>query len=219
MDFNSIFKYLSDLRKNNNRDWFAENKNQYTYARNEWISFVESIIKGISEFDPEIGLLQPKDCLFRINRDIRFSPDKTPYNSHFSAAMIPGGKKNHKPGYYIMVKPGELSYTGGGIWHPSSDHLAMIRQEIDYNPSPLKEILAGKEFQKTFKLEGEKLKRPPKGYEKDHPDVELLKHKDFVAGRSLSDKVVLSDTFENVVLEGFRTVSPMNNYFSTAMEL
>lgn len=219
MDFKSILNYLSDLRKNNNRDWFADNKDRYTYARNEWVSFVESLIKGISEFDSEIGLLKPKDCLFRINRDIRFSPDKTPYNSHFSAAMIPGGKKNPRPGYYIMVKPGELSYTGGGIWHPSSDHLAMIRQEIDYNPEELRKLLNEKSFQKTFKLEGEKLKRPPKGYDKDHPDVELLKHKDFVAGRSLSDKQVLSDDLENVVLDGFRIIAPLNRYFATAMEL
>jgi uncharacterized protein (TIGR02453 family) len=173
----STMKFLKDLKKNNNKDWFDENRKQYQIAKDDFAEFVASLLEDIAKFDPRLKGTEAKDCIFRIFRDVRFSKDKTPYKSHFGANMAPGGRKGFLGGYYLHVDTAGESMIAGGSYHPEPDQLAAIRQEIDYNIKEFKAILNKKDFKTNFgELEDfDKLKRVPKGYDADHPEAELLK--------------------------------------------
>lgn len=217
-DLSRVMKFLSDLDKNNTRDWMQDNKKVYQKAKDEFSEFVSQLISGITEFDPDLTGLEPKQCTFRINRDIRFSKDKSPYKNNFGAYMSKGGKKGEGGGYYIHLQPGE-SFVGGGIYMPPSDKLAKIRQEIDYNPDPLLAVLADEQFKNYYGgLSGEQLKTAPKGYEKDHTNIELLRFKSFVVFRKISNDQIGSETFANNVVKGFRLLKPLKDYLSVAIE-
>lgn len=217
-DLSLVMKFLSDLEKNNTRDWMQDNKKVYQKAKDEFSEFVSQLISGITEFDPDLTGLEPKQCTFRINRDIRFSKDKSPYKNNFGAYMAKGGKKGEGGGYYIHLQPGE-SFVGGGIYMPPSDKLAKIRQEIDYNPDPLLAVLGDKEFKSFYgRLSGEQLKTAPKGYEKDHMNIELLRFKSFVVFRKISNDQIGSETFANDVVKGFQLLKPLKDYLSVAID-
>ena len=174
-------QFLSDLSANNNREWFALNKARHDEARQNVLDFVSEVIKGLAKADPEIPLnLDAKDCVMRIYRDIRFSLDKTPYKSNFGAGISPFGKNFNGPGYYLHISPEEC-FVAAGCWMPEKDHLKLIRQEIDYNSSEFKEILANlKSANIKSHLETDhKLKTAPKGYPADHAEIEYLKLKSF----------------------------------------
>ncbi len=217
-DLTCVMKFLSDLEKNNNREWMQDNKKVYQNAKDEFSGFVNELITGIAGFDPDLTGLEPKQCTFRINRDIRFSKDKSPYKNNFGAYMAKGGKKGEGGGYYIHLQPGE-SFMGGGIYMPPSDVLARIRQEIDYNPKPLLAILGNKDFKNFYGgLSGEQLKTAPKGYEKDHANIELLRFKSFVVFRKISGDQIGSATFANDVVKGFKLLKPLKDYLSVAID-
>ena len=174
--------FLKKIKNNNQRDWFEVNKDKYLSAKEEFEIEVEKIIKGVAKFDKSINPdLKGKDCTFRIYKDVRFSKDKSPYKTNMGASISPGGKKSLIAGYYLHVEPGS-AFLAGGAWMPEPETLQAIRQEIDYNPTPLLKILKSAAFKKYFKgLDEEgKLKTAPKGFEKDHPQLELLKNKSFV---------------------------------------
>ncbi|MEQ9298680.1 MAG: DUF2461 domain-containing protein [Cyclobacteriaceae bacterium] len=217
-DLSLVMKFLSDLEKNNTRDWMQDNKKVYQKAKDEFNEFVSQLISGISEFDPDLLGVEPKQCIFRINRDIRFSKDKSPYKNNFGAYMAKGGKKGEGGGYYIHLQPGE-SFVGGGIYMPPSDKLAKIRQEIDYNPDPLLAVLADEQFKSFYGgLSGEQLKTAPKGYEKDHMNIELLRFKSFVVFRKISNDQIGSKVFVNDVVKGFQLLKPLKDYLSVAID-
>src|SRR6476659_4928251 len=128
----STLKFLKDLKKNNNRPWFEAHRKQYETAKEDFLSFAEKLIAGIAVFDPPIAQLKAKDCTFRINRDVRFSKDKSPYKNNIAGYFNRNGKKGNGAGYYLHVEPGK-SFAAGGMWQPEPNELAKIRQEIDYS--------------------------------------------------------------------------------------
>ncbi len=199
--------FLKELAENNNRDWFTENRKRYEASKKELEKFVAEVLKGVGEFDPLPGT-EVKDCIFRINRDIRFSKDKSPYKQWFSVAIGPGGRHSGRIDYYLQIQPGE-SFLGAGMWAPTPKHLAKFRQEIDFNPQELKRIIESSEFRNYFpEIWGESLQRPPKGYTEDHPDLELLKRKQLFFMHKYSDIDVTSPHFAAEVVKGCRLIKP-----------
>lgn len=212
----STLTFLTSIKDNNNRDWFIGNRPQYLEAKNNFESFVQNIINEIILFNPIMKGLEAKSCVFRINRDIRFSNDKSPYKSHFGAFIVQGGKKNADKfaGYYFHIEPGK-SIMAGGAYTPPGPWLSAIREKISDKPDEFIKITNSKDFIKYFgTIDGEKLKTAPKGYPKDHPHIELLKLKSYLVVNEASDKMVLSDGFINHVISVFKAMKPLNDYLN-----
>lgn len=210
--------FLKALKNNNNKDWFNANKQQYLEAKEEFEQLADKIIKGLVKNDKKISPeLRGKDCTFRIYKDVRFSKDKTPYKTNMGANINPGGRKSMEAGYYLHVEPG-AAFLAGGVYMPEPDKLAAIRQEIDYNPKPLLKILNSASFKKYFNGldEDDKLKTAPKGFEKDHPNLELLKNRHFIVSHAISDKQLLGKELDKLVLAGFKAMQPLIEYLREA---
>lgn len=216
----STLKFLKDLKKNNNRPWFEEHRKQYETAKTDFYSFVDELIAGIATFDKPIGSFKAKDCVFRINRDVRFSKDKRPYKNNMSAYFNKAGKKSELGGYYVHIEPG-TAFVAGGLWQPEPPVLAGIRQEIDYSFDEWKKIIGNATFKKTFP-EGVTseiiLTRPPKGYEVDNPAIEFLKMKSFVVRAPISDTVIQSKGFVKEVVKIMQAMKPMIDFLNRAGE-
>lgn len=212
-----LLAFLTDLKVHNNKEWMDANKPRYKKVRQEFHRWVDELIIRMTEFDPSLAGITAKDSTFRINRDIRFSKDKSPYKSNMGAAIQEGGKKSMNPTYYLHIEPGD-SMIAGGLYMPPGDILAKVRQEIDYNAGELKEIVGQEDFKKVFgAISGEALKTAPKGYSKDHPNIELLRFKSYVVMKKLDDKEVLAPDFMDRAAEYFRVLAPFNHYLSVAI--
>ena len=212
----STLDFLAAINVNNNRDWFIANRSMYLEAKDNFESFVQNIINEIILFEPIMKGLEAKSCVFRINRDIRFSNDKSPYKSHFGAFIVQGGKKNGDKfaGYYFHIEPGK-SIMAGGAYTPPAPWLSSIREKISDSPDEFIKITKAKDFIKYFgSVDGEKLKTAPKGYPKDHPHIELLKLKSYLVVNEATDKLVLSSNFQNHVISVFKTMKPLNDYLN-----
>jgi uncharacterized protein (TIGR02453 family) len=214
----TTFQFLKKLAQNNSKEWFDANRKQYDTSKAEMESLVKNILGKTSRFDPALSELEAKKCMFRINRDVRFSKNKAPYKSNMGASMNPGGKKSDIPGYYLHIEPGK-SFLAGGCWMPVPQVLAAIRQEIDYNGAAFKKILNSKEFKTYFSglSEEDKLKTAPKGYEKDHPDVELLKLKSFIVVHELKDGQVNDPKFDTYAAKVLKAMFPFNVFLRNCM--
>jgi uncharacterized protein (TIGR02453 family) len=211
--------FLSGLKKNNNREWFEKNRSVYETAKADVQKFVDDLIIELSKFDKSITGLEGKKCLFRINRDVRFSKNKAPYKSNFGASIKPGGKKSNIPGYYVHIDPSS-AFLAGGIWMPESEQLSAIRQEIDYNFSEFKGIINNKNFKKHFgKLSQEDvLVNVPKGYVRDNPAADFLKLKSFIAYKEIGSKEVTSKIFLKNCSETFKAMYGLNIFLRKAMD-
>jgi uncharacterized protein (TIGR02453 family) len=210
------FSFLNKIKLNNNKPWFEKNRSLYEKARAEYLAFMINLVEGIRKIE-SIPEKEPAKYIHRIYRDIRFSKDKTPYKSHFSS-IIQRGPESQKCPLYIHIQPGK-SMVGGGIWDPSTETLKKIRQEIDYNSAGLKKIINAKEFIKQFgEISGDKLSRPPKGYEADNPNIEFLKFKQLYIQRSLDDDLVLSKHLIPEILKSYKAALPFFTFFDVAME-
>ena len=212
----STLDFLTSVKCNNNRDWFNANRLLYSEAKDNFESFVQEIIDEIITFEPIMKGLEAKSCVYRINRDIRFSNDKSPYKSHFGAFIVRGGRKNGDKyaGYYFHIEPGK-SIMAGGAYMPPSPWLSAIREKISDYPEEFIKITNSKEFIKYFgSLDGEKLKTAPKGYPKDHPHVELLKFKSYLVVNEAPDKLVLSNDYKDHVIKVFKAMKPLNDYLN-----
>ena len=207
----ATLKFLKQLSKNNSKEWFDVNRKTYEICKASFVELVTQIIEKSSSFDKDIAGLEAKKCLFRINKDIRFSKDKSPYKLNFGAAIEPGEKKTFIPGYYLHIEPGN-SFLAGGCYQPMPDILAAIRQEIDYNTSEFKKIISNKDFKLYFKelSQEDRLKTAPKGYEKTHPDISLFQLKSFVAVHPISDDVILNKNFPAYAAKVFKAMHPLN---------
>jgi uncharacterized protein (TIGR02453 family) len=206
--------FLSLLAENNNRDWFQENRKLYDAAKADMEKLVGYLITEAGKFQ-DLGNVQVKDCLLRINRDIRFSKNKAPYKNNLAAGIGPGGKSSGKIDYYLQIQPGDLSFLGGGMWDVTTEQLARFRQEIDYNADELKAIIQETEFHEHFpEIHGDSLKTTPKGYPKDHPEIELLKRKQLFFMHRYTDKEVASRDFGDLVLKGMRLLKPFTDYMN-----
>ena len=212
----STLDFLTAIKCNNNRDWFLANRPSYLDAKDNFESFVQGVIDRIILFDPIIKGLEAKSCVFRINRDIRFSNDKSPYKSHFGAFIVRGGKKNGDKyaGYYFHIEPG-ASIMAGGAYTPPAPWLSAIREKISDSPEEFMKITGEKDFIKYFKsIDGEKLKTAPKGYPKDHPQIELLKYKSYLVVNEAPDKLVLGKDYMDHVVKTFKAMKPLNDYLN-----
>ncbi|MCE3258889.1 MAG: hypothetical protein K0S12_530 [Bacteroidetes bacterium] len=216
----NVFTFLKKLKANNNKDWFDAHKEDYLEAKEEFEAYINEILTGIKKFDKQIDpSLTAKQCTFRIYKDVRFSKDKTPYKTNMGASMNPGGKKSLTAGYYLHCEPGG-SFLAGGVYMPEPDMLSAIRQEIDYNPQPLLKLMKAAPFKKYFKGldEEDKLKTVPKGYDKTHPHIEILKNKHFLVSHYFSDKDMLDPKNSKNIIEGFKAMYPFLEYLRKAQE-
>lgn len=200
--------FLSDLVQNNNRDWFQANRVRYDAAKAELEAFTARLIEGVCTFEP-LPNTNPKDCIFRINRDIRFTKDKAPYKPNFAVAIGPGGRHSGQIDYYLHIQPGNESFLGAGMWQATPAQLAAFRQEVDYNVDELKQIIEAPAFRAYFSdVWGETTKTAPKGYAADHPDIELLKRRQLFFMHRYTDKDVLKPTFADEVVRGCQLIKP-----------
>ena len=215
--------FLKELKKNNNKPWFDSNREKYLSAKIDFENFVQALITSISAFDTDIKELHPKNCTFRINRDIRFSRDKTPYKTNMGASFNNGGKKSIYAGYYFHLEPGGKSFAGGGLWMPVPPELKKLRQEIDYCFPAFKKIITASSFKKQYAggLEingGNMLVNVPKGYDKDNPAAAFLKLKSFVATRDIPDNLLTTRGLEKEVSLAFRALLPLVKFINRSME-
>ena len=219
MNFELIFKFLKDLSKNNDREWFEKNKPKYLAAKEEFDGFVTALLDELIKFDGSLHGLNPKKLTFRIYRDVRFSKDKRPYKTNMGASFSAAGKGMGKPGYYLHIEPGNKSFIAGGLFMPEPETLNKIRQEIDYNGKVLTKIMSDKKFKKDFAKfwDEDKLKRAPKGYAEDHPYIDWLKLKSFITTRSLTDKEVKDKKFLKQSAGLAKSLKPLNDFLSEAI--
>lgn len=192
----------------------------YDAAKEDIYAFVDSIIAATSKFDKSIIGLKAKDCVFRINRDIRFSKDKSPYKTNMGAYISAGGKKTLSAGYYFHCEPGK-SMAAGGLYMPMAPQLSRVRQEIDYNLDEWKKIVESKSFKKYFEkgVDGiEILSRPPKGYDDKNPALSYLKMKSFIASRSFSDEELQNKSAANEIAKSFAAIKPMLDFLNRSLE-
>jgi len=213
-----VLNFLTELKKNNNKEWFDENRDWYQESRKKVLLLTEQIIHEVARFDPEIGIQDPKDCVFRIFRDVRFATDKTPYKTNMGSFIAQGGRKSTSAGYYLHIEPGG-SFVGGGSYCPPADALKAIRTEIYDHPEEFKSLIFNGSFQKTYpEMYDDKLKTAPKGFPKDFPEVDLLKYKSFAFTSVLTDSDVISDAYVDKIVTAMKELYPVNRFLNTALE-
>lgn len=195
------------------------NRDRYTESKDIFTGLIQRLIHDISEFDPIISDVGVKECILRLNRDIRFSHDKTPYKTSFAAVIAAeGGKKSTLPCYYISISPNE-TFVAGGLYLPAGDNLKKVRQEIDYNGDNFINILNAPAFKDKFgDIEGERLKTAPRGYDIDNPHISLLRLKSFIVRHNLPDYKVVKDSFYNEALGLFKGMKPFNDFLRIALD-
>ena len=216
----STLKFLKNLKKNNNKTWFDAHRKEYESARTDFENFIQSVLEQHAKKDPDLKELIAKKCMFRINRDIRFSKDKSPYKTNLAASMDKGGKKSGFAGYYFHCEPGK-SFIGGGLWMPSTDNLKRVRQEIDYCFDEFKKIIAHKKFKSVYKglyeEEGVKLNKIPQGFQKDNPASEYLKLKSWLAIAELKDDEITSKGLLKKTLNALEALQPLTKFLNRAL--
>jgi uncharacterized protein (TIGR02453 family) len=218
----STLSFLKSLKKNNNKPWFDANKSKYLEVRNNFEEFVALLLQKMALFDEDLKELEYKNCLFRINRDVRFSKDKTPYKINFSASFNKGGKKSIYAGYYLHLQPGGNSFIGGGLWRPEPEQLKKVRQEIDYCFPEFKKIIEVPAFKKNYggleKDQNQMLINIPKGYEKENPAADFLRMKSFVATKNIADDDLTNPKFMNQIVDSYKTLKPLLNFINRSFE-
>lgn len=217
----SSLQFLTDLKRNNHKDWFDKNRQRYETAKANLEEFTAEMIRQISRFDESIAHLQVKECLFRINRDIRFSKDKTPYKTNLSMYISKGGKKAIYPGYYFHLEPGK-SHVSGGLWMPLAPELKKIRQEIDYNWDEFQKIVTARKFRSVYgdfrRGSEELLTRAPKGYEEDNPAIGYLRFKSWVVSAPVTDAELQAKDLAKKTAARYEALFPLINFFSRALD-
>ncbi|WPO79401.1 DUF2461 domain-containing protein [Flavobacterium sp. KACC 22761] len=214
-------QFLDDLKKNNNREWFQENKKRYEVFKKDYHQLVSDFLDAMKPLDPSLELLEVKNCTFRINRDIRFSKDKSPYKAHLGIWMSGGTKGLNRAGYYVHIEKG-ASFIAGGFYSPESEDLKKVRKEIGFFYDDLQEILNNKNFKKEFGSldfnENNSLKSMPRGYEKDHPAAEFLKLKSFTATQVYNVSEVMEKDFVKKISQKLIALKPLNEFINRALD-
>jgi uncharacterized protein (TIGR02453 family) len=217
----SSISFLKELKKNNNKPWFDNNREKYLSTKEDFENFVQKIITSTSVFDSDLKDLLPKNCTFRINRDIRFSKDKTPYKSNMGAYFNQAGKKAITAGYYFHAETGGKSFAGGGLWMPQPPELKKLRQEIDYCYPEFKKIINSSSFKTQYSgiemNEKEMLVNVPKGYDKENPAAEFLKLKSFVAIKSINDSLLTSPFLIKEITAAFKALMPLIKFMNRSI--
>lgn len=215
----STIQFLKLLKKHNNKEWFDQNRKMYELAKADYLDFVSKVLDEIQAFDNTLMELQPKQCVFRLNRDVRFSKNKDPYKTNFGASFSKGGKKIQCAGYYFHLEPG-ANFIGGGLWMPMAPDLNKVRQEIDYCFKEFSSVLKKPIFKTTYgDLDSSvKLVRPPKGFEIDNPAIDYLKLKSFVVTRSIPDTALTDKLLIKNVAKDFKTIAPLIHFLNRAID-
>lgn len=219
MNTKLILEYLSELKQNNNREWYHANKNKYIEANIQFEAFIQMLIFKIGEFDQSILHNIPKSLTFKLVRDTRFSHDKSPYNPAFRAHISSKGKLPIPVGYYIMIKPGNQSFLGGGLFTDIfKDATSMVREYISAHPAEIQDIIYAPDFQSLFSVKGTALKNVPAGYDKENPMAELLKNKSWYLEYPITDDELCSaEAFVDSAANIFRKMKPFNDYLNKAL--
>ena len=215
--------FLRELNANNHKEWFDANRHHYLVAKREFDQFVERLIVEVRLFDPTIGQIMAKDCVYRIYRDVRFSNDKTPYKNYFGAYIAQGGRKSPLGGYYFHVEPANAGFLNnsiwaGGIYCPDAPTLKAIRTEIYECADEYKSIIKNRDFSNTFQWDnGNTLTTAPKGFPKDFPDIDLIKRKDFTFYRNIDEQTLQSDRLLEESIRVFKLMLPFNKFMNRAI--
>lgn len=213
-------EFLHDLSLNNSKSWFDQNRKRYDQVKEDYLGLAANLLEKIQVHDTALSGLSPKDCIFRINRDVRFSSNKAPYKTNLGIAFHPGGKKFQLAAYYLHIELGG-SFVGGGLWMPEALPLAKIRKEIHFFYPELTTILSDKNFTATYGSldveENQKLSRPPKGYEANNPAIEFLKLKSFTASHPIADDLLTSNQLIPTVIEDFITLKPFLDFLNRGL--
>lgn len=214
-------QFLDDLRANNNREWFQNNKKRYEIFKKDYHQLVSDFLDAMKPMDPTLEMLEIKNCTFRINRDIRFSKDKSPYKSHLGVWLSSGTKGLNRAGYYVHIDRNG-SFIAGGFYAPEADDLKKVRKEIAFFHEDLEAILNEENFKREFgdfsRNEKSMLKSPPRGYEKDHPAIELLKLKSFETVQKFDISEVTKKDFVSKMSQKLILLKPLNEFMNRALE-
>jgi len=214
-----LFSFLSELKENNHKPWFDVNNARYQGLKKNFIAYLEELIEQIVVFDNDIQGTNPSKTLFRINRDVRFSKDKSPYKTNFGADISKGGKGSWFPGYYVHIEP-QKSILAGGAYMPESEQIKKIRNYIDYTGEELLKITQAEDFVKYFgELRGERLKTVPKGFDKEHPQLHFLAMKGWYVFHNVEDTQVLAEDFATYSAKVFAALQPLNQFLITAISM
>lgn len=214
-------QFLDDLRNNNNRDWFQDSKKRYEIFKKDYHQLVSGFLDAMKPMDPALEMLEIKNCTFRINRDIRFSKDKSPYKSHVGIWLSSGAKGLNRAGYYVHIEKG-ASFIAGGFYSPEAEDLKKIRKEIAFFYDDLEAILNEPNFKKEFgdfnRNEKSMLKNPPRGYEKDHPAIDFLKLKSFETVQKFDISEVTKKDFVSKMSQKLILLKPLNEFMNRALD-
>lgn len=215
----TTFDFLRELSENNNREWFAKNKHRYEEAKVDLFALITPLIKGFSAIDPQFSAdTEPKKCLLRIYRDIRFSPNKAPYKKNYGIAFDVKGYGPTTPSYYIHLEPGSC-FFGAGFWMPESHVVKKIREEIDYSSDEFLDIVNDKAYKNIYTLSTEDtLKKAPKGYEVDHPMIAYLKLKSFISIYPLKEEDFFKKDIVDKLINAFKTIQPFILFLRKAVD-
>ena len=213
-----VLQFLQELSENNNREWFNDNRKRYHENRDKIIFLTDVLINEIKKFDPEIAGTNPKDCMFRIFRDVRFSKNKQPYKTNFGSFIARGGRKSIYPGYYFHIEPNQ-SFAGGGVYMPQAEPLKAIRNFMAEHAPDFKEIINEDGFKKTFpEMYDHQLKIAPKGFPKDHEFIDLLKYKSFAFTNRMENKIIKGDNFIEHTVQTFKQLHKINTFLYEALD-
>ena len=223
MDTSAAFHFLRALKKHNNREWFHAHRVEYRQVKEDFENFVDELLREVSSIDPALSDVEPKDCIFRLFRDVRFSKDKSPYKTHLGAFLSPGGRKSGMPGYYFHLSPDDGSLAAGGIWMPQAGALARIRGAILQDAEPLIRILERNSFRRLFpggfdRFQGASLKTAPKGINPNHQHIDLLRLKSFSVSASLSDDDAQAEDLVERLVGIFEELKPLNDWMAHALK-
>jgi uncharacterized protein (TIGR02453 family) len=215
----STINFLSNLKVNNSKEWFDLHRQTYEAAKADYLKLVTAILEQLKTIDPTLENLEPKKCVFRINRDVRFSKNKDPYKTNMGSFYSKGGKAVECAGYYFHLEPGAC-FIGGGYWMPQGPVLKSIRSEIDYNLDEFNSIMQEKSMKKYFGALSQeaRLSRPPQGYEADNPAIEYLKLKSFVVTAPLPDEALTDSNLVNLVTDHFKAMKPLVHFLNRSLD-
>jgi uncharacterized protein (TIGR02453 family) len=219
MDFPRLTTFLAGLAENNRRDWFEANRAEYQALRDDFTAFVGEIIERTADFDERVRWKDPRECLFRIYRDVRFSHDKSPYKTTFSAYISEQNRRGAPPGYYLEVDEKGVVLAAAGIWLPPADVLARLRASLAEHPERFEKVLRARGFRKTFgELQGDRLTRPPRGYTAETPLIEHVKRKSYIVWRETDARGITHDDALAYVVDSFRTARPLVEWVRGVLE-
>jgi uncharacterized protein (TIGR02453 family) len=216
----STLSFLRDLKANNNKEWFDQNRKRYDKVKVDYLALAGNLLDNMKKEDAALEMLSPKECIFRINRDIRFSSNKSPYKTNLGIALHPGGKKFNLAAYYLHIEEGQ-AFAGGGLWMPEAPLLNKVRKEIHYFYDDFTQIINQPLFLETYGsldiADGQKLSRPPKGYEATDPAIEFLKLKSFTAMTKVPDELLVSDKLVPTITEYFKQIKPLIQFINRGL--